>query len=144
MITLANIAHKNNKRNCSCVDFKDSSNCDTFNGYVNSLLDREKHAPTAIGYSYGIPHGKCNEVKEPFIVYVNLSNEIEWDEDEMVSNVFMIGVPEDKVSNEYIEILVKLSTSILDDDFRELLDKANNEKEKLEIIKKYAEKSRKF
>ncbi len=87
---------------------------------------------------------KCNEVKEPLIVYVNLSNEIEWNEDEMVSNVFMIGVPEDKVSNEYIEILVKLSTSILDDDFRELLDKANNEKEKLEIIKKYAEKSREF
>ncbi len=28
--------------------------CDAFNGYVNSLLDREKHAPTAIGYSYGI------------------------------------------------------------------------------------------
>ncbi len=87
---------------------------------------------------------KCNEVKEPLIVYVNLSNEIEWNEDEMVSNVFMIGVPENKTSNEYIEILVKLSTSILDDDFRELLDKANNEKEKHEIIKKYTEKPREF
>ena len=40
--------------------------------------------------------------------------------------------------DEHMRILIKLSTSILDDDFREKLSKISTEKEALEIISEYS------
>ena len=54
----------------------------------------------------------------------------------------MIGVSAEKAGNDHLEILIKLSTSILDDDFREKLEKAENEKETLAIIREYASRER--
>ena len=54
----------------------------------------------------------------------------------------MIGVPEEKAGNEHLEILIKLSTAILEDDFRERLEKAKSNKAVMELIKEYSEKER--
>lgn len=40
-------------------------------------------------------------------------------------------------SNEHLEILIKLSKSILDDEFREKLEVTNSEIEVLELLNKY-------
>ena len=55
----------------------------------------------------------------------------------MVKYIFMIGVSDSDASNEHLEILIKLSTSILDDDFRDCMEKAKTKADILEIIKKY-------
>lgn len=111
-------------------------------GFLKSLLEREEAFSTAVGYSFGIPHGKCKYVKSACIAYVRLKEEIEWAEDEKVKNVFMIGVSAEKAGNDHLEILIKLSTSILDDDFREKLENSKTEKETFEIIKQYTSKER--
>ena len=54
----------------------------------------------------------------------------------------MIGVSAEQAGNQHLEILIKLSTSILDDGFRKKLKEAENKKETLEIIKEYASKER--
>ena len=54
----------------------------------------------------------------------------------------MIGVSSEKAGNEHLEILIKLSTSILDSDFREKLEKAKSTKETLDIIKEFTNKER--
>lgn len=54
----------------------------------------------------------------------------------------MIGVSDKNASNEHIEILIKLSTSILDDDFRYKLDNAKEKKEVLDLLITYSEKER--
>ena len=74
---------------------------------------------------------------ESGIAFARLENEIEWDEDEKVKYVFMIAVSEENATNEHLEILIKLSKSILDDEFREKLGKTNSESEVLEILTKY-------
>lgn len=112
------------------------------NGFVKSLWEREEVFSTAVGYSFGIPHGKCEYVKNACIAYMRLKNEIQWSEDEKVKYVFMIGVSSEKAGNEHLEILIKLSTSILDDDFREKLEKSDSIENTFEIIKEYTSKER--
>ena len=74
---------------------------------------------------------------ESGIAFARLTKEIEWDEDEEVRYVFMIAVSEENASNEHLEILIKLSKSILDDEFREKLENTDSESEVLELLNKY-------
>ena len=76
-------------------------------------------------------------MSESGIAFARLTNEIEWDEDEEVKYVFMIAVSEENTTNEHLEILIKLSKSILDDEFREKLEKTNSKSDILEILNRY-------
>ena len=76
-------------------------------------------------------------MSESGIAFARLTNEIEWDEDEEVKYVFMIAVSEENATNEHLEILIKLSKSILDDDFREQLEKTDSKSEVLELLDRY-------
>lgn len=144
--SLADMIHEEKKLNC--IWKKNSldgcQNCDTCSriGFLNALKARENSFPTAVGFSYAIPHGKCGSVEDAAIAFARLKNEVKWgedgDEDEYVKYVFMIGVSDKDAGNEHMRILIKLSTSILDDDFREKLSKISTEKEALEIISEYS------
>ena len=133
--TMADIIYKEGK-------LISSENESVKKGFIDSLWEREKVFSTAVGYSFGIPHGKCEFVKDACIAYVRLKKEIEWAEDEMVKYIFLIGVSAEKAGNDHLEILIKLSTSILDDNFREKLKTADNVLETLEIIRDYASRER--
>ena len=49
----------------------------------------------------------------------------------------MIAVSEENATNEHLEILIKLSKSILNDEFREKLEDSNSEVEVLELLNKF-------
>ncbi len=133
--TMADILYKEGK----LINSEDEKVKD---GFIKALWDREEAFSTEVGFSFGIPHGKCEFVKDACISYARLKNEIEWAEDEKVKYIFMIGVSAEQAGNQHLEILIKLSTSILDDGFRKKLKEAENKKETLEIIKEYASKER--
>ena len=141
LVKLAELIQNDKKLNCVWKK-EELDNCQKCNfchtnGFITALKEREESYPTAVGYSFAIPHGKCNSVTESGIAFARLENEIEWDEDEKVKYVFMIAVSEENATNEHLEILIKLSKSILDDEFREKLGKTNSESEVLEILTKY-------
>ena len=115
---------------------------DALEGFIKSVQEREKIFATAVGFSFAIPHGKSDYVKQSSFAYARLIEKIEWSEDEKVHHVFMIGVPEEKAGNEHLEILIKLSTAILEDDFREKLEKAKTNMEVMKLIKEYSERER--
>ena len=115
---------------------------ESLEGFIKSVQEREKIFATAVGFSFAIPHGKSEYVRQSSIAYARLTEEIEWSEEEKVHHIFMIGVPEEKAGNEHLEILIKLSTAILEDDFRERLEKAKSSKEVMELIKEYSERER--
>ncbi|HHX4812360.1 TPA: PTS sugar transporter subunit IIA [Yersinia enterocolitica] len=109
------------------------------NGYDNYLItlkNRECDFSTAVGYSFAIPHGKTNAVKMPSVAFARLTTPVLWDEEDedWVSNVFMIAVPMASASDEHMKILMKLSTAILEDDFREQLEQAVTEEDIFFII----------
>lgn len=115
---------------------------ESLEGFIKSVQEREKIFATAVGFSFAIPHGKSEYVRQSSIAYARLMEEIEWSEEEKVHHVFMIEVPEEKAGNEHLEILIKLSTAILEDDFRERLEKAKSNMEVMELIKEYSERER--
>ena len=141
LVKLAELIQNDKKLNCVWKE-KELDNCQKCNfchteGFVTALKEREESYPTSVGYSFAIPHGKCNSVVESGIAFARLTKEIEWDEDEEVRYVFMIAVSEENASNEHLEILIKLSKSILDDEFRETLENTDSESEVLELLNKY-------
>ncbi len=94
--------------------------------YLKSLLEREEISPTAVGYDVGLPHGKSDTVKYPAVAFARLKNEVVWDkeEEDNAKYIFMLAIPNEAAGNEHINILVNLSKKILDDDFRETIEKA--------------------
>lgn len=146
MESLAKLIHEEKKLNCiwkkeSLIECQSCDFCSK-TGFIDALYEREESFPTAVGYSFAIPHGKCGSVKDAAIAFARLKNEVKWgedgDEDEFVKYVFMIGVSEEAAGDEHMRILIKLSTSILDDDFREKLSKITTKEEALQIINEYS------
>lgn len=104
--------------------------------YLDSVLKREKEVSTAIGYDVAIPHGKSSSVTEPFIGFVTTSETFRWssDDEELVNMVFLIGVPEENKDNIHLKFISTLSKKLLDDEFREQLQKAVDREEAYKIL----------
>ena len=125
-----------------CRKFKDAGNLiaqtDALNDFVNSVHQRENISSTALGLEFAIPHGKSSAVKEPAVAFARLVRPVSWDDDEQVRFIFLVGVSESGAgNNEHLHILAKLSGAIMEDDFREQLEKAASAAEVLAIFEKY-------
>lgn len=104
-------------------------------GYINdfeevkkTVLLREKAAPTEVGLSIAIPHGRNQYINEPTISFARLKNSIKW-EKESVDLIFLILVPQDKAEKIHLKYISELSRSLLDDEFREMLYTVKDNKE---------------
>lgn len=97
--------------------------------YVEDVKSREAMSTTGIGDGVAIPHAKSAWVKRPTVVVGKSLKGIEWEslDDEPVHMVFLIAVPEGN-GNEHLKILQMLAVSIIDDDFKEELENATDEK----------------
>ena len=82
--------------------------------FYQDVLNREKIAPTAIGYKIGLPHGRTNNVIEPAVCFGRLNNEV-------ANIVILIAVPKDNTENLHMQILSKLARKLMHDDFRNRL-----------------------
>jgi PTS system fructose-specific IIA component len=82
-----------------------------------------------VGNGIAIPHGKSSAVKEAMVIYAKLAEPIDWDDEDMVDMVFMLGVPEDKGNNLHLEILAKLSRNLMDEEFINKLRESKSPKE---------------
>lgn len=111
---------------------------ENYTEFEKALFAREDIGATAVGYNFGLPHGKSKTVKKPAVAFAILRNPIIWatedDEEEEAKYVFMIAIPDSQAGNEHINILVNLSKKILDDDFREKLINVKNEVEAVNLI----------
>lgn len=97
--------------------------------YVEDVKKREAISTTGIGDGVAIPHAKSSWVKKPTVVVGKSSKGIEWEslDDEPVNMVFLIAVPEGE-GNEHLKILQVLAVSLMDDEFKEKIEKANDKK----------------
>lgn len=95
----------------------------SINGYFDAVFKRENEFSTAIGYSIAIPHGKSDDVIEPFVVFGRVSEDVEWDEitHNEVKLIFLIGVPLSQSGDIHLKILANISRKLIDDDFRNML-----------------------
>lgn len=109
---------------------------ENYEEYLAALMAREEIAATAVGYDVGLPHGKSTTVKTAAVAFARLKNPVLWsaEEDEYAKIVFMLAIPDGEKGTTHINILVDLSKKILDDDFRNGLEKAATAEEAVNLI----------
>lgn len=85
---------------------------------VDAVLHREEEGTTGFGKGIAIPHGKCDAVSEPTLLFASLENSVEWKamDDQPVQALFMILVPEQS-QNDHLKILAQLARNLMHDDF---------------------------
>ncbi len=135
----------NSKAECIdiLVDLMDKTgNLNDNEEYKKAILAREELSTTGIGDGIAIPHGKTKAVKRASLAAGVCKNGVDYDSlDGMPANLFfMIAVP-DNSDNLHLEVLARLSTILMDGEFREKLINCNDKKEFLKLIdEKEAEK----
>ena len=105
--------------------------------YKKGILAREEMGTTAIGAGIAIPHSKNKAVKQAGLASMTVPSGVDYDSmDGEPSNLFfMIAAPAEG-SDVHLEVLSRLSTILMDDQFRKDLLEAKTKEDYLAIIDK--------
>lgn len=109
--------------------------------YLDAVHEREKEGTTGVGNGIAIPHGRCSGVKEPGLAAMTIPNGVEYKalDSKLVDLAFLIAAPEGSGSV-HLEILSKLATMLMDENFVADLKKAKTVEEFLKVIDDAEEK----
>lgn len=102
--------------------------------YKKGILAREEMSSTAVGEGIAIPHAKSTAVKAPSLAAMTVPNGVDYEamDDEPSNLLFMIAAPNN--GDVHLEVLSRLMTILMDEDFREKLINAKDKDEFLAII----------
>lgn len=102
--------------------------------YKRGILAREAKGSTAVGEGIAIPHAKSEAVKAPSLAAMTVPEGVDYEAlDEEPSNLlFMIAAPND--GDVHLEVLSRLMTILMDEDFRAQLINAKDKDAFLKII----------
>lgn len=102
--------------------------------YKKGILAREEKGSTAVGEGIAIPHAKSEAVKAPSLAAMTVLEGVDYEalDDEPSNLLFMIAAPND--GDVHLEVLSRLMTILMDEDFREKLMNAKDKDEFLKII----------
>ncbi|NLK95938.1 MAG: PTS transporter subunit EIIA [Clostridiales bacterium] len=112
-----------------------SGNLNDKEEYKKKVLERESLSTTGIGDGIAIPHAKTTAVKAPGLSSMVVPSGVDYDSlDGAPSKLFfMIAAPE-SANNLHLEVLARLSTILMDENFRESLINAKSKEEYLKLI----------
>lgn len=105
------------------------------NAYKELVLKREEEGSTGVGEGIAIPHGKGDCVTEPGLVAMVVPDGVEYDalDGKPVNLLFMIAAPNTS-DNVHLDVLSRLSTMLMDTEFKNKLISAKSKEEFLNII----------
>lgn len=103
--------------------------------YKKGIIAREEHGSTAVGEGIAIPHAKNKGVKAPSLAAMTVPNGVDYEalDDEPSNLFFMIAAPEGG-GDVHLDVLSKLMTILMDEDFRARLLAAKDHDSFLKII----------
>ena len=102
--------------------------------YKKGILAREEMSSTAVGDGIAIPHAKSTAVKAPSLAAMTVPGGVDYEalDDEPSNLLFMIAAPNN--GDVHLEVLSRLMTLLMDEDFRGKLLAAKSKDEFLTII----------
>ncbi len=108
--------------------------------YLEAVKAREEEGTTGVGNGIAIPHGRCSGVSKAGLAAMSIKGGVEYNalDGKPVDLVFLIAAPENS-GNVHLEILSKLATMLMDDEFVNRLKNALTVEAFLEIIDKAEE-----
>lgn len=103
--------------------------------FKKAVMDRENEGTTGIGEGVAIPHGKSPVVKEAGLAAMVIKEGADFEslDGEPAYLFFMIAAPE-AANNLHLEVLSRLSTILMDEEFREKLIQSTDIKTFLKLI----------
>lgn len=104
---------------------------------LDAVFTREQTRSTGIGSGIAIPHGKCNAVKELVMAFGIARDGIDFAsvDRKPVTIAILLVSPADK-TGPHIQALARISRLMLDEQFRQSLEKATSSEELYELLKK--------
>ncbi len=103
--------------------------------YKKGILAREEQGSTAVGEGIAIPHAKSAAVKAPSLAAITVPDGVDYEalDDEPSNLLFMIAAPAGG-GDVHLEVLSRLMTILMDEDFRANLLAAKDKEEFLKVI----------
>lgn len=103
--------------------------------YKKVVMEREKEGTTGIGEGIAIPHGKSNVVTQPGLAAMVVHDGVDFDslDGQPAKLLFLIAAPNTK-DNIHLDVLSRLSTLLMDTEFRTALLDAKTPEEFLMCI----------
>ncbi|WP_144704019.1 PTS fructose transporter subunit IIABC [Fictibacillus phosphorivorans] len=103
--------------------------------YKEAILARETQSTTGIGEGIAIPHAKTNAVSEPAIAFGRSTDGIDYESlDGQNAHLFFMIAAYEGANNDHLATLSRLSSFLIDPNFRKSLESAATEKEILDAI----------
>ena len=104
-------------------------------GSKEGILAREALGSTAVGEGIAIPHAKVAAVKEPGLAAMVVPDGVDYEafDGSLANLIFMIAAPEGE-ADVHLEALSRLSTLLMDPDFKNDLIHAESKEEFLQLI----------
>lgn len=97
---------------------------DNKEGLLCAFINREEEFSTGLQGGFAIPHAKSEYAKKAAVLYVRLKKPLlDWEtmDDQPVTELFALIVPEANAGNDHLMMISKLATSLLEDDFKDTL-----------------------
>jgi PTS system fructose-specific IIC component len=105
--------------------------------YKKQIWARENQSSTGLEEGIAIPHAKTAAVKVPSLAFGLSKSGVDFDAlDEEDSTIFFMIAASADATDSHIETLSRLTTYLLDDDFREELLKVETKQQVLDLINK--------
>ncbi|MCB2296151.1 fructose PTS transporter subunit IIA, partial [Clostridium algoriphilum] len=139
------------KKNTIILDLKSNSKAEVIDELVNKLdsagmlndkeeykkaiLKREADFSTGIGEGIAIPHAKVAAVKTPALAFGRSTAGIDFDSlDDSPANIFFMIAATEGANNTHLETLSRLSTLLMNEDFKKKLLIVKTPEEVLSLI----------
>ena len=114
----------------------------TRNDFIKDVLEREKIEATDLGIGIAIPHAKSAAVKKTSVAIGRLRAPIKWNaaeepnnQDPPVAVIFLLAVSEKDKGNAHLELISKIATLLIEENFVKILFNTTSKKELLTTIK---------
>ncbi len=106
--------------------------------YKKAIYAREEESTTAMGEGIAIPHAKTDAVKAAGLAAMTVPGGVDYDapDGEPSDLFFMIAAPNTK-ENVHLEVLSRLATMLMDEDFVDSLRSAKTPEDFLAVIDKF-------
>lgn len=115
---------------------EDNNKVSDYRLFLKGLMEREITFSTGIGDSIAIPHCKCEDIKEIFIIICTLKNKIHWDsiDNQDVDFIVTLGVPKHSDNSDYLKLMSNLIKNLMNKEFLKELKLLENEKELIDRV----------
>lgn len=112
--------------------------CDTKEGLLKDLLAREAEFSTGLQDGFAIPHARSSHVKKVSVFFIRNKSVLDWEtlDDSDVHYLFALLVPKENEGNIHLQMISKLATCLLEDDFKDKIKSTSDKSELKDYILK--------